>query len=74
MNHTVEFKINGKPTQVNTKKSFNCTFGKDAPATKPDDRPLPTQCADDEKEVRGFGQPITAALTKDIVLSYFKKI
>jgi len=69
-----ELKLNNKQENVaNLGGSFNVSAGKTGTANAPRDIDLAIRLADDEKEVRGFGQPITPELARDIALEYIKK-
>lgn len=69
-----ELKLNNKAENVTALGgSFNVSAGKAGTSAKPVDIDLAMKLADDEKEVRGFGQPITPELARDITLEYIKK-
>lgn len=65
--------INDQPQNVEHLSSFNVSSGKSGNPNNPEDVNLLIELADDKKEVRGFGRPITPDLTRDIVVEYVKK-
>ena len=72
-NPQVELKLEGVVQDAGQlKSSFNISAGKTGTSANPQDTTLVINMADDELEVRGFGQPITHKLAADIALKYIK--
>jgi hypothetical protein len=69
-----ELRIDNKIQDVSKLgSSFNVSAGKSGTSKNPVDVDLVTKLADDQKEVRGFGQPIAADLARDIAIEFIKK-
>lgn len=71
----IELKINAElqNTSASMSDCFVCSKGKGGTANAPDDRFILQNLANDNTEVRGFGQPITPGLAKSIVVQYINK-